>query len=261
MLENNFELKSGLLSVKSIAIKDNNLKELESYIKRSVLQAPFMFKYTPFFVDVNEIKNLEFNQLLSIYRKAEEIFRKFEIFPLGVKNCKKSYKAEFNKNGVLVFLDISSQSSSMAGGSASNKEISDSKEEKTVEVVKEVIIEKIVEKLVTNYDLEPLIHDGVVRGGQQLYAENRDLIIFGHVNHGAEVIAGRNLIIFGTGEGRLAAGVESSDAVIIAGKFKPSLVSICGNYKTIEETDTMFGKSNVLIEYKDNNFIMKEMSV
>lgn len=261
MLENNFELKSGLLSVKSISIKDNNLKELESYIKRSVLQAPFMFKFTPFFVDVNEIKNLEFNELLSIYRKAEEIFRKFEIFPLGVKNCKKSYKAEFNKNGVLVFLDISSQSNAITNSAASNKEMSTDKEEKVVEVVKEVIVEKVVEKLIQSSEYEPLIHNGVVRGGQQLYAKNRDLIIFGHVNHGAEVIAGRNLIIFGNGEGRLVAGVDSPDSVIITGKFKPSLVSIGGNYKTIEENDSMFGKSNIIIEFEDNSFMMKEMSI
>lgn len=261
MLENNFELKSGLLSVKSIAIRDNNLKELENYIKRSVLQAPFMFKYTPFFVDINEIKNLEFDELLNVYKKAEEIFKKFEIFPLGVKNCKKSHKAEFNKNGVLVFLDISSQSNSSNNTLPSNKEMNAEKQERVVEVIKEVVVEKIIEKIVSNSEIAPLIHDGVVRGGQQLYAEQRDLIIFGHVNHGAEVIAGRNLIIFGTGEGRLVAGVDNPNSVIITGKFKPSLVSIGGNYKTIEENDSMFGKSNIIIEFKDKNFMMKEMSI
>lgn len=243
MFEKNLEIMSGFLSTKSINIcKD--IKEFESFIKRSVLQAPFMFKYNAFFIDVNEFKDEDLESLLELYLKSSEILKRYGIFPIGIKNCKKASRQFFNEKGILVFIETNPSNLT-----------SQNNEEKTK------IIEKIIEKetIVYKEGSVPLIYTGVVRGGQVVFAENRDLIIFGHVKTNAEVVAGHNLIIMGTAEGRIVAGAnDDSDATIIIGKYNPSLLSINGNYNTVESNDESFGKT-VKIRLENNNFKFEEI--
>lgn len=257
MYSENFEMKSGFLSVKSISVRSDNLKEFETHIKRSVKQAPFLFKYAPFFVDVSEVKNLNFEEVLSIYNKAAEIYKENGMFVLGVKDCKKSHKELFQEKGVLVFLDIHGSSANIP---LSKSNENDKKENTTIEKIVEVekVVEKVVEKIIYQSDVPPMIYEGVVRGGQQIYAEGRDLIIFGHVKTGAEVAAGRNLIVMGSADGRLIAGIDDKNSIIIANKFKPSLVSIHGNFLVIDEDHEYFGKT-IKIKLNDGQLIYQEM--
>lgn len=245
MFEKNLEIMSGFLSTKSINIC-NDIKEFDSFIKRSVLQAPFMFKYNAFFIDVNDIKNEDLDYILDLYLKSIEILSKYGIFPIGIKNCKKASRQFFNEKGILVFIE----------SNPSNLNTQNVEEQSK-------IIEKIIEKETIIYKdgSKPLIYTGVVRGGQVIFAENRDLIIFGHVKTNAEVVAGHNLIIMGTAEGRLVAGANNdSEAKIIVGKYNPSLLCINGNYNTVESGDTNFGKM-VKIELENNNFKIEEISI
>lgn len=253
MYSENFEMKSGFLSVKSISVKTDNLKEFETHIKRSVKQAPFLFKFAPFFVDVSEIKNLNFEEVYSVYSKAAEIYKENGMFVLGVKDCKKSHKELFQEKGVLVFLDIHGTSANIPLSKTNENE----KNEETV-IEKIVEVEKVIEKIIYQSDVPPMIYEGVVRGGQQIYAEGRDLIIFGHVKTGAEVAAGKNLIVMGSAEGRLIAGIDDKNSIIVANKFKASLVSIHGNFLIIEEDNEHLGKT-VKIKLNDGQIIYQEM--
>lgn len=253
MYSENFEMKSGFLSIKSISVRDDNLKEFETHIKRSVKQAPFLFKFAPFFVDVSEIKNLNFEEVYSVYSKAAEIYKENGMFVLGVKDCKKSHKELFQEKGVLVFLDIHGTSANIPLSKTNENE---KNEETTSEKIVEV--EKVIEKIIYQSDVPPMIYEGVVRGGQQIYAEGRDLIIFGHVKTGAEVAAGKNLIVMGSAEGRLIAGIDDKNSIIVANKFKASLVSIHGNFLIIEEDNEHLGKT-VKIKLNDGQIIYQEM--
>jgi septum site-determining protein MinC len=253
MYSENFEMKSGFLSVKSISVKTDNLKEFETHIKRSVKQAPFLFKFAPFFVDVSEIKNLNFEEVFDVYSKAAQIYKDNGMFVLGVKDCKKSHKELFQEKGVLVFLDIHGTSANIPLSKTTENE----KNEETV-IEKIVEVEKVIEKIIYQSDVPPMIYEGVVRGGQQLYAEGRDLIIFGHVKTGAEVAAGKNLIVMGSAEGRLIAGIDDKNSIIVANKFKASLVSIHGNFLIIDEDHEHFGKT-VKIKLNDGQIIYQEM--
>lgn len=253
MYSENFEMKSGFLSVKSISVRTDNLKEFETHIKRSVKQAPFLFKFAPFFVDVSEIKNLNFEEVYSVYSKAAEIYKENGMFVLGVKDCKKSHKELFQEKGVLVFLDIHGTSANIPLSKTNENE----KNEETV-IEKIVEVEKVIEKIIYQSDVPPMIYEGVVRGGQQIYAEGRDLIIFGHVKTGAEVAAGKNLIVMGSAEGRLIAGIDDKNSIIVANKFKASLVSIHGNFLIIDEDHEHFGKT-VKIKLNDGQIIYQEM--
>ncbi|MCF1427523.1 MAG: septum site-determining protein MinC [Shewanella sp.] len=70
-----------------------------------------------------------------------------------------------------------------------------------------------------------------IRSGQQIYAQSSDLIIFGNVGNGAEVIADGNIHIFGALRGKAMAGAKGNrHAVILARKLEAELVSVAGQY-------------------------------
>lgn len=70
-----------------------------------------------------------------------------------------------------------------------------------------------------------------VRSGQQIYAKNSDLIVFGTVGNGAEVIADGSIHIYGKLRGKAMAGAAgNSHSVIITQSLDAELVSIAGQY-------------------------------
>ncbi|ABO24050.1 septum site-determining protein MinC [Shewanella loihica] len=70
-----------------------------------------------------------------------------------------------------------------------------------------------------------------IRSGQQIYAQNGDLIIIGAVGNGAEVIADGSIHIYGSLRGKAMAGANGDkNAVIIAQNIDAELVSIAGQY-------------------------------
>jgi septum site-determining protein MinC len=93
--------------------------------------------------------------------------------------------------------------------------------------------------------------NGPVRGGQQHYAKDSNLVILGDVKHGAEVAADGCITVFGKLEGRAHAGVKSSTATILATHFVPELVSIGGTYLAHQDIEQDAMKKNVLVQLKE----------
>ncbi|GAB1144715.1 MULTISPECIES: septum site-determining protein MinC [Shewanella] len=70
-----------------------------------------------------------------------------------------------------------------------------------------------------------------VRSGQQIYAKDGDLIVFGAVGNGAEVIADGSIHVYGALRGKAMAGASGDKhAVILAQSMEAELVSIAGQY-------------------------------
>lgn len=75
-----------------------------------------------------------------------------------------------------------------------------------------------------------------VRTGQQVYAENADLIVTGTVSEGAELIADGNIHIYALMRGRALAGAKGQrDARIFIHSMQAELVSIAGIYRNFEQ--------------------------
>ena len=75
-----------------------------------------------------------------------------------------------------------------------------------------------------------------VRTGQQVYAEQADLVVLGVVSEGAEIIADGNIHVYAPMRGRALAG-ESGDtgARIFLQSMQAELVSIAGIYRVFEQ--------------------------
>jgi septum site-determining protein MinC len=77
-----------------------------------------------------------------------------------------------------------------------------------------------------------------IRSGQRVVSAAGDLIVFGTVNAGAEILAAGNIHVYGPLRGRALAGIHGdSDARICALQFHPELVAIAGEYLLHDELD------------------------
>lgn len=91
------------------------------------------------------------------------------------------------------------------------------------------------EKIVSG-SLKPcIVIDKPVRSGQQIYAENADLIVTSMVGEGAEVIADGHIHVYGPLRGRALAGADGRrDARIFAQVMQAQLVCVAGVYRTFD---------------------------
>lgn len=81
-----------------------------------------------------------------------------------------------------------------------------------------------------------LVVEKPIRTGQQVYAENADLIVLGLVNEGAEVIADGHIHVYAALRGRALAGAGGDQtARIFAQSMQAELVSIAGIYRTFDQ--------------------------
>jgi septum site-determining protein MinC len=99
-----------------------------------------------------------------------------------------------------------------------------------------------------------------VRSGQQVYAQDSDLIILSQVSAGAEVLADGNIHIYGPLRGRALAGVRgNTEARIFCHSLEAELVSIAGQYKISEDLQTGSWKKPAQIHLTDEKLTVKPL--
>ena len=77
--------------------------------------------------------------------------------------------------------------------------------------------------------------DRPVRSGQRVYSPG-DVIVIGAVSHGAEIIAGGNIHVYGALRGRALAGAHGdTSARVFCTCLEPELVAVAGVYRTSEQ--------------------------
>lgn len=235
------------LSISRLSIpKDFDEKSFNLFLKQKKSRMPSMFEGMGIFLDITEIRDLE--NYKEIFRSASKALRENLFIVSGVLNPKDSQKDFFkNEEKVAVFF-------SFGEGNIENKE---KIVEKVVEVEKIVEVEKVIEKESSNSGLK--IYEGIVRGGEKLYAKGESLLIIGSVKPNAEIIADGNIIVLGKLEGKaIAGGSDKTDAFVIAKEMKPSLLSIAGNFKVLEEDSSLYG-SNIKISFNGKVLVSEKI--
>ncbi|MCF7529926.1 septum site-determining protein MinC [Neisseria lisongii] len=97
-----------------------------------------------------------------------------------------------------------------------------------------------------------------VRTGQQVYAENSDLIVTGAVSQGAELIADGNIHIYAPMRGRALAGAAgNTEARIFIHSMQAELVSVAGIYRNFEQDlPAHLHKQPVQVSLQDNRLVI-----
>ena len=96
------------------------------------------------------------------------------------------------------------------------------------------------------------------RTGQQVYAENADLIVTGAVSQGAELIADGNIHVYAPMRGRALAGAGGNrNARIFIHSMQAELVSVAGIYRNFEQDlPDHLHKKPVQISLQDDRLVI-----
>lgn len=107
----------------------------------------------------------------------------------------------------------------------------------------------------------PLRLGGRVRSGCRLQ-NSGDVIVEGAAHPGSEIIAGGDIHIYGTGGGRLMAGVDGDkNACIYINTFDAEIISIAGHYYVMEDHDSYWSGRSVKISLVNEMLAFEEIFV
>lgn len=199
------KFKGGMTTVTTIVVQAAILDKAKESIESFQAKAPALFKGMPVVIDFNDIDIQQdfVAELINVVRSTGAI-------PFGIKGQSE------HLGTVASLCNLAYLGNNTSKGKVLNSE-GESKEEVEAAALPEVNETKVV--------------DGQVRGGQQVYARNADLIIIGNVNNGAEVLADGNIHIYGSLKGRALAGLRGDDnAKIFVNNFDPEMVVVNGDY-------------------------------
>jgi septum site-determining protein MinC len=210
-----FNLKAGLNPITTLLIQSNNLAQIQQELKAKVEQAPKMFVRLPCIFDFIELA--EKIDLPSLCLTCHE----FGMLPIGVRN------AQAEHHELLEQLEL-------ADFGKGNGKPSRIKATESIPI-ETTIIES--PPIAVEPRAKTTVHKFPVRSGQQLTAEG-DLVIFGLVSTGAEVLAGGSIHIYGPLRGRALAGIKGdNEATISCSSLEAELVAIAGEYKLFESSE------------------------
>jgi septum site-determining protein MinC len=232
-----FNLKAGLNPITSLLIQTNDLAQIQQELKAKVEQAPKMFVRLPCIFDFAELT--EKIDLPSLYLLCHE----FGMLPIGVKNAQDEHYE------LLEQLELAD----FGKGNSKPTRVNLTQDSAKEEQIKEEVIELALPRAKTT------VHKFPVRSGQQLIAEG-DLIIFGLVSTGAEVLAGGSIHIYGPLRGRALAGIKGdTEATISCLSFEAELVAIAGEYKLFENSEQHCSQAS-LIQLDDGRLNIDSLS-
>lgn len=202
MSEQIFELKGNLFTLSVLHLFKNDIESLTQQLDEKISQVPKFFQGAPIVVNLQSLAEQDID-----FVRLKNALEALQLNPVGICNGTQAHIDGAKQHGLSILNYTQDQVVKSKPHAAPNTSI----------IEKEVFVPA------------QIIH-GNVRGGQQVYAKNRDLIINGSVSPGAEIISDGNIHVYGALRGRAIAGAKGQDAVIFCQKLNAELVSVNGNY-------------------------------
>lgn len=228
------ELKGSLFTLSVLHLSQNDLLQLKSSLQAKISQLPGFFFRAPIVVNIELLEGQAVDFLA-----LGTIITELELVLVGICGGSPQQKQQAKAQGLAVL---------------SHSE--DPPAKKVAAVVKQAA--EPVEKIVFTAAKE-VPHN--IRSGQQIYAQDTDLIILGSVSHGAEVIADGNIHIYGTLRGRALAGAKGNKkAKIYCQNLQAELISICGNYMMSESLQKNCWNQPASICLAEEKLIVSELN-
>lgn len=220
-MANIVSVKGTMINVALLVFNEHNVEEqLEKALDEKVIQKASFFSGLPFIIDFNEINDLTLHDVAT---KTVKILKENDIHAIGVR-CSDNQWTMLERIG-FYYRDISQSKRELIAEKTEKEELKTEENEKgSCENEANLIIKRNV------------------RSGQQIYAQNRSVIIYGNVGSGAEIIADGNILVIGSLKGKAIAGANGdAGAIIQANKMEPELVSIAGVFLASEDLDNFEG--------------------
>lgn len=204
-----FHVKSARLDVLAVHLHTADLTELEEFLRQNTSQYQEL-EMIPFILDVQDFSRPDALDLAAVI----SLFARFGMQILGLRHENEAWAAVADQYR-LVF-------SHGEKNTAGQPQIKTVQEPAPVEAT-----------VISN---PTVLISTPVRTGQQVYAENGDLIVTGIVSEGAELIADGNIHIYAPMRGRALAGAKGdTNARIFIHSMQAELVSVAGIYRNFEQ--------------------------
>lgn len=240
MSDSCFQLKGSVVSIIVLELHSFTADVFTKQLQEKIQQAPHFFQDSPIVIHLEKvIEHHDIDLLLLL-----EVCRHNGLQPMAFRAVPEHLKASAQQTG-LVILPASNRNDTQLG-TVKPEHSSEP------EVVVKTVVQTVVEEKVTHRPSK--IISRPVRSGQQIYAENADLVILTSVSEGAEVIADGNIHIYGTLRGRALAGVKGdTDARVFCQNLSAELVSIAGNFALSDRLREQHWQQAVHIQLDGDN--------
>jgi septum site-determining protein MinC len=221
------DLKGSSFTLSVLHLADNEIAKTVEFLKEKVAQAPGFFSSAPIVIDVSQVEaDID-------YQALKEGIYQAGLVPVGITGSKDKRIHDHAASAGLAVMNAS-KSSKTTIQAESPPEVIHSELAEVDHLAGTMIPTKIIRT--------------PIRSGQQVYAQDCDLVILNHVNAGAEVIADGSIHIYGTLRGRAIAGAKGhKDATIICNDLQAELVSIAGNYWLSDQITEEYWQKKVVI--------------
>ena len=231
-MSNNIELKGSSFTLSVIHLHDNDLDKAIQILNHKVQQAPSFFSSAPVVINISKIKqSVDFNLL------KKEIFST-GLVPDGITGCSQPELLENARQSGFAIMNAGRQIVNQYDEKPHQENFQTKTEAETNN--KEQSKTKIIKT--------------PVRSGQQIYAQDCDLVVMNNVSAGAEIISDGNIHIYGTLRGRAIAGAKGNqESIIFCNNLKPELISIAGNYWLSENIAKDYWGQPSLTTLQNNN--------
>ncbi|WP_448874041.1 septum site-determining protein MinC [Desulfobulbus propionicus] len=226
-----FELKGGVLTVMVLYIKEADPDLLYPQLKKKIGPARSFFNNAPLLVDLKEVAEEEQRRL--DFLVLTTFLRGLGLVPVGVRAAADAVAQRVLDAGLGVLPPAKLEKTMAVPG----KELV---EEQVIEATPDPpAAESPSEQPVQEQRPPTKVITQPVRSGQQVVAQDGDLIILSSVNAGAEVVAGGNIHVYGALRGRAMAGVHgNAEARVFCLQCNPELVAVADAYVVNDSLET-----------------------
>lgn len=233
-----YQIRGSLQTLLSLRVQEPDDPAFFDQLREDLRRSPEFFRHAPVVIDVQPIVHRPPHDL----RRFVARLRACQLQPVGIQNG----DARWNHAATDVSIGILPES---AGANGKSKKPM-AAEEAAPSAAEELPAREVVEPAMapTAPPATPtsgtMLVDHAIRGGQQVYAANSDMICTAPVSSGAEVIAKGHLHIYAPLRGRAFAGFDGdTKSMIFCDRLEAELVSIAGFHLVSDDMEpALIGK-------------------
>jgi len=245
------ELKGEMLMLNVLRLYDINIENIESALQLKRDEAPMFFIQSPIVIDCSNLG--EQGKLLDL-RALRRILVKMDFVPVGLRGIADGMRAAALAAGWNILR-------TPARPPSKDKKVL-AKEKKSSIAKSDIESEKVADNPVEPVTIQKsnMTIERPIRSGQQVYAENADLIVLSQTSAGSEIMADGSIHVYGPLRGRVLAGVKGdTTARIFCRSLEAELIVIAGCYQLLDESDTNLQGKPAMIYLDQDKLIIEPL--
>ncbi|MCV2509410.1 MAG: septum site-determining protein MinC, partial [Neisseriaceae bacterium] len=209
---NSFEIKSARLNGLSLLLKSLDIDEIQTELTDQLSKLEELNAF-PFILDLSLFNDVQLSQIKEIIY----LFERFHLKVIALQHYDEQFSQFASQLGLFFQLGVKANKSNETNTSRGSRENAPYEKNK-------------------NTFSQTVIIDRPVRSGQQIYAENSDLVVTSLVSEGAEIVADGNIHAYAPVRGRVFAGASGDlNAQIFILSMQAQLVCIAGIYRIFDQ--------------------------